>query len=89
MGLLDRLLKVLSEGGAVSYGDLAHGLGVDQGLVRQMVEHLASMGYLRPAGEPCGEECGACAVEDQCTNGGGGSVWTLTEKGVRAARGAG
>ena len=89
MGLLDRLLKVLSEGGAVSYGDLAHCLGVDQGLVRPMVEHLASIGYLRPAVESCGEGCGACALEGQCSNGGPDSVWTLTEKGVRATRGTG
>ena len=84
--MLERLLEVLAQGGAVSYGDLARTLGVDQVLVQQMVEHLARLGYLRPAAGSCGEECGACALGDQCTSGGPDHTWTLTEKGSRAAR---
>jgi hypothetical protein len=87
--MLDRLLRVLSEGGAISHADLARRLEVDQGLVRSMLAHLASLGYLRPAVESCGEGCGACALEDQCSNGGANCIWTLTEKGVLATRGTG
>jgi Mn-dependent DtxR family transcriptional regulator len=84
--MLERLLGVLVEGGAVSYADLAHTLGVDQALVQQMVEHLAKLGYLRPAAGSCREECGACALEGPCSSGGPDHTWTLTEKGSRAAR---
>jgi len=84
--MLERLLGVLAQGGAVSCGDLARTLGVDQRLVQQMVEHLAKLGYLRPAAGSCGDECGACALEGPCSSGGPGRTWTLTEKGSRAAR---
>ena len=84
--MLEKLLGVLALGGAVSYGDLARTLGVDQALVQQMVEHLARLGYLRPAAGSCGEECGACALEDACSSNGSDHTWTLTEKGSRAAR---
>jgi predicted ArsR family transcriptional regulator len=81
--MLERLLGVLAEGGAVSYSDLARTLGVDQALVRQMVEHLVTLGYLRPAAGPCREECKACSLEASCLSG-PEHTWTLTEKGRRA-----
>jgi DNA-binding IclR family transcriptional regulator len=81
--MLERLLGVLAEGGAVSYSDLARTLGVDQALVRQMVEHLVTLGYLRPAAGPCREECKAWSLEASCLSG-PEHTWTLTEKGRRA-----
>ncbi|HUV74265.1 MAG TPA: FeoC-like transcriptional regulator [Anaerolineae bacterium] len=87
--MLERLLVILGQSGAVSYGDLARGLGVDQELVQQMVEHLARLGYLRPVAGSCGEGCKACPVEDHCLSGGSDQIWTLTEQGRRAAREAG
>ena len=81
--MLERILGVLAEGGVVSYSDLAHTLGVDQALVRQMVEHLVTLGYLRPAAGPCREECKACSLEASCLSG-PEHAWTLTEKGRRA-----
>ena len=87
--MLERLLGILVQGGAVSYGDLGRTLGVDQELVQQMVEHLVTLGYLRPAAESCGEKCGACSLEKSCLSDGPDHTWTLTEKGRRAAREAG
>jgi predicted ArsR family transcriptional regulator len=84
--MLERLLVILGQSGAVSYGDLARGLGIDQQLVQQMVEHLARLGYLRPVAGSCGEGCKACPVDDQCLSGGSDQIWTLTEQGRRAAR---
>lgn len=81
--MLERILGVLAEGGAVSYSDLARTLDVDQALVRQMVEHLVTLGYLRPAAGPCREECKACSLEASCLSGGPEHTWTLTEKGRR------
>ena len=84
--MLERLLGTLVQGGTVSYDDLARTLGVDQELVEQMVEHLATLGYLMPAVESCGEKCGACSLEQSCLKGGVDHTWTLTEKGRRATR---
>lgn len=84
--MLERLLGILVQGGAVSYSDLARTLGVDEQLVQQMVEHLVALGYLMPAAEPCGEKCGVCSLEKLCSGGGPDHTWTLTEKGRRAAR---
>ena len=81
--MLERILGVLAEGGAVSYSDLARKLGVDQALVRQMVEHLVTLGCLRPAAGSCREECRACSLEASCLSG-PEHTWTLTEKGRRA-----
>jgi predicted ArsR family transcriptional regulator len=83
--MLERILGVLAEGGAISYSDLACTLDVDQGLVRQMVEHLVTLGYLGPAAGPCREECSACSLEASCLSG-PDHTWTLTEKGRRAVR---
>jgi predicted ArsR family transcriptional regulator len=81
--MLERILGVLAEGGVVSYSDVARTLGVDQALVRQMVEHLVTLGYLRPAAGPCREECKACSLEASCLSG-PEHTWTLPEKGRRA-----
>jgi predicted ArsR family transcriptional regulator len=83
--MLEGLLEVLAEGGAVSYADLARTLEVDQRLVLQMVEHLVTLGYLRPAAGDCCEECKACSLEGSCFSG-PEHVWTLTEKGRRAVQ---
>ncbi len=87
--MLERLLGILAQGGAVSYSELSRTLGVDHEMVQQMVEHLVKLGYLRPAAEFCGEDCGACPLEKSCSSSGPDHTWTLTEKGRRAAREAG
>jgi predicted ArsR family transcriptional regulator len=83
--MLEGILGVLAEGGTVSYSDLARALDVDHALVRQMVEHLATLGYLRPVAGPCREECRTCSLEASCLSG-PENTWTLTEKGRRAVR---
>ena len=77
------MLEALAEGGAVSYGDLARTLGVDHALVRQMVEHLVTLGYLKPAVGDCPGVCKTCSLEASCLSG-PEHTWTLTEKGRRA-----
>ena len=86
--MLERILEALAEGGVVSYGELARSLGVDATLMGQMVEHLVTLGYLKPAADPCPGECKACSLEGSCLSG-PQHAWTLTEKGRRALRLAG
>lgn len=81
--MLERMLGVLAAGGAISYRDLARTLDVDEALVTQMLEHLVTLGYLRPAAGPCREECKACSLEAWCLSG-PENMWTLTDKGRRA-----
>ena len=81
--MLQRLLELVAEGGVHSYADLARELGVSEGLLGQMIEHLARMGYLRPVAGDCQSQCPGCSLAETCAIGGPTRVWTLTEKGQR------
>jgi predicted GNAT family acetyltransferase len=61
--MVQRLLELVAEGGAHSYADLAEGLGVSEGLLGQMIEDLARMGYLRPV--YCTESIVPCCSSDR------------------------
>lgn len=76
-----RLLELVAEGGVHSYADLARELGVSQGLLGQMLEDLARMGYLRPVAGDCESRCTGCPLAKTCAVGGPTRVWALTEKG--------
>ena len=80
---MQRLLELVAEGGVHSYADLARELGVSEGLLGQMIEHLARMGYLRPVAGDCESQCTGCPLAESCAIGGPTRVWTLTEKGAR------
>ena len=79
--MLQRLLELVAEGGLRSCADLARELEVSQGLVGQMIEHLARRGYLRPVAGDCESQCTGCSLAKTCAVGGPTRVWTLTEKG--------
>jgi hypothetical protein len=84
--MLEVLLRTLGQGGTHSYGDLANTLGVGEELLQQMIEDLARMGYLRGLGDSCQGKCEACPVSGVCAIGSRGQVWSLTEKGSKAAQ---
>jgi hypothetical protein len=93
--LLEKLLGLIRAGGTHRVNDLARELDTSPALVEVMLEDLGRMGYLKPVGEVCadndrasadndrasGETCGTCPLSGLCGAGGGGRVWTLTEKG--------
>ena len=79
--MLQRLLDLVAEGGLRSYADLARELGVSQGLLGQMIEDLAWMGYLRPVAGDCETQCPGCPLAKTCAIGGPTRVWALTGKG--------
>lgn len=84
--MLDQLLQKLGQGGAHSYADLTRALGVSEELLRQMIEDLVRMGYLTAVGEDCQANCEDCPMSGVCAVGGHGQVWSLTQKGSRAAQ---
>jgi hypothetical protein len=82
--MLERLLQLVAEGGIRSYEDLTKALSVSPPLLETMLEDLARFGYLRSVGNGCEGQCTACAVGG-CSVTGPGRLWSLTDKGTRAA----
>lgn len=85
--MLEKLLQLTSEGGVHSYDELAARLGVSRPLVEAMIEDLVRLGYLRPAIDACegSPACRAGCGLGGCGSVGAGPLWTLTERGARAA----
>ena len=82
--MLENLLQLVGEGGVRSYDELGAQLGVSRRLVEAMIRDLVRLGYLRPAIDAC-ESSPACRAG--CALGGcsTGPLWTLTDRGARAA----
>ena len=58
------------------------------GLTEPRTDDLARMGYLRPVSGKCAGHCAGCAIggaAKSCAITGSGHLWTLTDKGARAA----
>jgi DNA-binding IclR family transcriptional regulator len=83
--MLEELLQLLGRGGVQSYQDLAGALSVPGPLLEAMLENLARLGYLRSV-DGCGGGCHGCA-HSGCSVQGRGRLWSLTERGLRAAAG--
>ena len=84
--MLKRLLELVAEGGVHSYATLAGQLDVSTGLLEQMLQDLARMGYIAPVGGACDtSQCHHCSLGGSCTTDARGNVWVLTEKGIQAA----
>ncbi len=82
--MIEQLLRILAEGGVHSYEDLAERLSVPMPLLEMMLEDLSRLGYLRSMSNNCGMHCAGCS-SGSCSIAGRGRLWTLTEKGARAA----
>jgi DNA-binding IclR family transcriptional regulator len=80
--MLEELLRQLGRGGLQSYHDLAVALSIPEPLLEAMLENLARLGYLRPV-EGCNLGCHGCS--GGCSAHGQGRIWSLTERGLRAA----
>jgi hypothetical protein len=84
--MLMRLLSLVAEGGVHSYATLAGQLDVSTGLLAQMLQDLARMGYIAPVGGACDtSQCHHCPLGGSCATDTQGHVWALTDKGSRAA----
>ena len=82
--MLMRLLALVAEDGVHSYATLAEQLGVSTGLLEQMLEDLARMGYLEPIAG-CADQCAACPLARMCIVGHPRRAWVLTEKGRKVS----
>jgi len=87
--VLKRLLQLVSGGGVHSYATLAGQLGVSKGLLEQMLQDLARMGYIAPLGGACDtSQCHHCPLGGSCATDTRGNVWVLTAKGAQATEDA-
>ncbi len=81
-----RLLQLVAEGGVHSCATLADQLHVSTGLLAQMLQNLARMGYIAPVGGACDtSQCHHCPLGGSCATDAQGNVWLLTDKGAQAA----
>jgi hypothetical protein len=86
--MLNRMLELLREGGTRRIRNLAVELDTTPDLVEAMLEDLARMGYVRPVGTACSEECTTCPLSGMCvagghsdgeSNGPGPATWVFVE----------
>jgi hypothetical protein len=82
--MLEELLRRLAEGGVHSYEELAGGLAISPAMLEVMLEDLVRRGYLRAVETSCESGCHGCPAGG-CSINGRGRLWSLTEKGARAA----
>jgi hypothetical protein len=82
--MMEKLLQAVAEGGVHSYEDLTKRLSISQPLLEAILEDLARLGYLRSVGDRCAGQCSGCSVGG-CSVAGPGRLWSLTERGARAA----
>lgn len=83
--MLQQILVAMAEEDVTTQQDLARYLGVPAPLVTQMVAQLVQQGYLQE-GDQCASGCESCGVKAACGGMEARRVWTLTEKGWRAAQ---
>jgi predicted ArsR family transcriptional regulator len=81
--MLEKLLRLLSEGGAHSLAELARALGVSEELLRPMIADLVRLGYLHPVAAGCQGNCAECPLLRR-SPGGCEHLWALTAKGKEA-----
>jgi predicted ArsR family transcriptional regulator len=81
MGMLNKLLALLNEGGTQRVSDLAQELGTTAELVEAMLEDLERMGYIKSVNGSCSDKCATCPMADSCAAGAGGEqIWTLVDR---------
>jgi len=82
--MLKRILRMMATSEVQTRVELATALDVPEPLLWQMVAQLASQGYLTQAAMGA-DGCEGCALRMKCNQDRRLQIWTLTEKGQRAA----
>lgn len=87
--MLIKILKRLTEGGVYSNSSMARELGIDEGLVEQMIIQLQHKGYIeKDSMDCCSESCGCgnkgCTKKSSCCGSNSNvsvNIWKITDKG--------
>ncbi len=84
--MLMQLLSLVTEDGTHSYDTLSDQLRVSTGLLAQMLQDLARMGYIALVNGACDtSQCHHCPLGSSCATNTQSNMWVLTEKGIQAA----
>jgi hypothetical protein len=83
--ILEELLKRLTAGRPYNLTELAAELDVDNGLLEQMIIDLERGEYLKRVTLSCSTACEGCTHEGLCQITHEGRIWSVTDKGRRAA----
>ena len=83
--ILEELLKRLASGRPYNLTELAAELDVDLALLEQMIIDLERGEYLKRVELSCSSVCAGCPREGLCQITHEGRIWTITDKGRRAA----
>ncbi len=83
--ILEELLKRLASGRPYNLAELAAELDVDLALLEQMILDLERGEYLKRVELSCSNVCAGCPREGLCQITHEGRIWSVTDKGRRAA----
>lgn len=84
--MLKELLRRVAAGGPLSLPELARAVGLNEELLKPMIEELARLGYLRPVALGCQRDCARCPLSAGRPAGWCSQLWALTAEGERAVR---
>jgi hypothetical protein len=87
MTLEDLLSRLISDT-VHTLHELAADLSISPGLLEQMLWDLDRGGYIRAIETSCDVACQSCPYHGGCRVTHGERIWTVTEKGLRAAKSA-
>jgi hypothetical protein len=81
--MMDRLLRLLAEGGLHSLDGLARILSISPVMLEALLDHLERSDYLRRADAACAGGCSGCGGSC-CAVAAPRRLWVLTAKGLTA-----
>ena len=79
--MLKEMLRLASGKGTERMSELARKLNISQALAEDMLENLASQGYLHAVVQGCSSPCEKCPVNTACLFDNHPRIWVLTKKG--------
>lgn len=84
--MLQELLKLIEQGQQFSQVELAEKMGVNPFLLNSMLQQLVNMGYLEDLNCSDSDGCSGCPAKSACFTKTSSHLWSLTEKGFKAAQ---
>ena len=83
--MLEQLLEMVAAGSMQSLDELAKQMDVPASMIDAMLGDLERMEFLNKLEASCDTACSGCPSQGMCSIIGGGTLWSVTEKGMEAA----
>lgn len=75
--MLEKLTAILKRGGTVTVDQMARELDTSPEMVGQMLDHMASAGWLRQLEASCASTCDQCVFARDCVRNTQSRVWQV------------